>query len=67
MILDNYEEGSIKAKIMTSKRGRPPIRQVGSYQIIGKVVTIYIKGQQPTDKELCKMFPRLSRDIARLP
>ena len=66
-MMDNYEEGSIKAKIMTGKRGRPPIRQVGSYQIIGKVVTIYIKGQQPTDKELCKMFPRLSRDIARLP
>jgi hypothetical protein len=35
MILDNYEEGPIKAKIITGKRGRPPIRQVGhcrSYQ-----------------------------------
>ena len=67
MILDTFEEGPIKAKIMTGKRGRPPVRQVGSYQRIGKVVKLYVKGQQPTDKELCKMFPRLSRNITRLP
>jgi hypothetical protein len=67
MTIDTYEEGPIKAKIMTGKRGRPPIRQVGRYQRIGNVVTLYVKGRQPTDKELCKMFPRLSRNIARLP
>lgn len=65
MILDTYEEGPIKAKILTGKRGRPPMREVGRYQRIGKTVTLYVKGPQPTDKELCKMFPRLRRNIAR--
>ena len=67
MLLDTYEEGTLRFKVLTGKRGRPPIVTAGIYTRIGKVVTFTMKKQKPDDEELTAMFPDCKVLITRLP